>query len=37
MSAAGFRSVRSYNPDWDTHGKTFEDLDGVEHLRGTSS
>jgi YycE-like C-terminal domain/YycE-like N-terminal domain len=28
MLAAGFRSVRSYNPYWDAHGKTFEDLDG---------
>ena len=28
MVAAGFRSVPSYNPYWDTHGKSFEDLDG---------
>lgn len=28
MLAAGFRGVPSYNPYWDKHGKTFEDLDG---------
>ena len=28
MLAAGFRSVPSYNPYWDVHGRTFEDLDG---------
>ncbi len=28
MLAAGFRSVPSYNPYWDAHGRTFEDLDG---------
>lgn len=28
MLAAGFRDVPSYNPYWDAHGKTFEDLDG---------
>jgi YycE-like N-terminal domain/YycE-like C-terminal domain len=28
MAAAGFRSVASYNPYWDDHGKSFEDLDG---------
>jgi hypothetical protein len=25
---AGFLSVPSYNPYWDVHGRTFEDLDG---------
>lgn len=28
MTAAGFRSVPSYNPYWDARGRTFEDLDG---------
>ena len=28
MRAAGFRSVSAYNPYWDMHGRTFEDLDG---------
>ena len=28
MLAAGFRRVQSCNPYWDTHGRTFEDLDG---------
>jgi len=28
MTAAGFRNVQSYNPYWDVHGSTFEDLDG---------
>ena len=28
MRAAGFRGVPSYNPYWDRHGRTFEDLDG---------
>ena len=28
MSAAGFRAAPSYNPYWDLHGRTFEDLDG---------
>jgi hypothetical protein len=28
MVAAGFRGVPSYNPYWDGHGRTFEDLDG---------
>jgi hypothetical protein len=28
MLAAGFRRVPSYNPYWDIHGRTFEDLDG---------
>jgi catechol 2,3-dioxygenase-like lactoylglutathione lyase family enzyme len=28
MSAAGFRLAPSYNPYWDIHGRTFEDLDG---------
>ena len=28
MLAAGFVRVSSYNPYWDMHGKTFEDLDG---------
>ena len=28
MLAAGFRRVPSYNPYWDVHGRTFEDLDG---------
>lgn len=28
MQAAGFSSVQSFNPYWDTGGKTFEDADG---------
>ena len=28
MLTAGFRDVPSYNPYWDIHGRTFEDLDG---------
>ena len=28
MEAAGFVSVNSFNPYWDRHGRTFEDLDG---------
>jgi hypothetical protein len=28
MLAAGFRRVPAYNPYWDVHGRTFEDLDG---------
>lgn len=28
MSRAGFATVPSYNPYWDRHGKTFEDIDG---------
>jgi hypothetical protein len=28
MLAVGFQAVPSYNPYWDTHGKTFEDVDG---------
>jgi hypothetical protein len=28
MLAAGFVRVSSYNPYWDVHGRTFEDLDG---------
>jgi hypothetical protein len=28
MLAAGFHRVPSYNPYWDVHGRTFEDLDG---------
>ena len=28
MRSAGFRDVPSYNPYWDAHGRTFEDLDG---------
>ena len=28
MLSAGFREVLSYNPYWDLHGKTFEDIDG---------
>ena len=28
MTAAGFLDVPSYNPYWDVHGRTFEDLDG---------
>jgi hypothetical protein len=28
MLAAGFRRVSSYNPYWDVHGRTFEDVDG---------
>jgi hypothetical protein len=27
MLAAGFQRVPSYNPYWDVHGRTFEDLD----------
>jgi len=28
MIAAGFRRVPSFNPYWESHGCTFEDLDG---------
>ena len=28
METAGFRRVSSYNPYWDGHGRTFEDVDG---------
>ncbi|MCP3165891.1 VOC family protein [Myxococcus sp. QH3KD-4-1] len=28
MVQAGFQPVRSHNPYWDVHGKTFEDPDG---------
>jgi hypothetical protein len=28
MVAAGFREVPSFNPYWDTQGRTFEDHDG---------
>ena len=28
MKSAGYLSVRSYNPYWDRHGRTFEDPDG---------
>lgn len=28
MESAGFLSVSSYNPYWDAHGRTFEDIDG---------
>ncbi|WP_099113338.1 VOC family protein [Xenorhabdus miraniensis] len=28
MQEAGFTLVPSYNPYWDKHGKTFEDIDG---------
>ena len=28
METAGFRSIPSYNPYWDVHGRTFEDVDG---------
>ena len=28
MISAGFREVPSYNPYWDLHGRTFEDMDG---------
>jgi hypothetical protein len=28
MLEAGFQQVVSYNPYWDTDGRTFEDLDG---------
>ena len=28
MLAAGFVQVASFNPYWDVHGQTFEDVDG---------
>ncbi len=28
MTRGGFVEVQSYNPYWDRHGKTFEDVDG---------
>lgn len=28
MNAAGYKSVKSYNPYWDNQGVTFEDPDG---------
>ncbi|MGD8426546.1 MAG: VOC family protein [Balneolaceae bacterium] len=28
LEKAGFKPVKSFNPYWDTSGKTFEDIDG---------
>jgi catechol 2,3-dioxygenase-like lactoylglutathione lyase family enzyme len=28
MAVAGYQSVRSFNPYWDRHGRTYEDPDG---------
>lgn len=28
MLAAGFKPVASFNPYWETHGRTYEDQDG---------
>ena len=28
MVAAGFKQVASFNPYWETHGRTYEDADG---------
>jgi len=28
MLAAGFKQVASFNPYWDVHGGTYEDIDG---------
>jgi catechol 2,3-dioxygenase-like lactoylglutathione lyase family enzyme len=28
MSEAGYRAATSFNPYWDSHGRTFEDPDG---------
>jgi hypothetical protein len=28
MISGGFQQVASYNPYWDLHGRTFEDIDG---------
>jgi len=28
LISAGFREMPSYNPYWDLHGRTFEDIDG---------
>lgn len=28
MAAAGYQPVRSFNPYWDRHGRTYEDPDG---------
>lgn len=37
MVEAGFRTVSSFNPYWDRHGRTFEDFDAyrvvLAHLR----
>lgn len=38
MMAAGFEPVRSFNPYWESSGRTFEDPDGyrvvLQHQRG---
>jgi len=37
MRDAGFKNVPAYNPYWDVHGETFQDVDGyrlVLHNRG---
>ena len=37
MLAQGYEPVKSYNPYWDLHGKTFEDVDGYRIvLQGTT-
>ena len=28
LTQAGFRQVKSFNPYWDVHGRTFQDADG---------
>ncbi|WP_237388466.1 VOC family protein [Xenorhabdus sp. Sc-CR9] len=37
MQEAGFILVPSYNPYWDKHGKTFEDIDGYRIVLQNSS
>ena len=40
MAAAGFKQVASFNPYWDSRGRTYEDADGyrtvLEHAEWTS-
>jgi catechol 2,3-dioxygenase-like lactoylglutathione lyase family enzyme len=37
MTKQGYEPVKSYNPYWDVHGKTFEDVDGYRVvLQGTA-
>jgi len=37
LESSGFVQVTSYNPYWDTHGKTYKDLDGYRVVLQNSS
>jgi len=37
IKAIGYESVKSYNPDWDNNGVTFEDPDGYRIILQNSS